>query len=126
MLVTGPDTFKYYQIKDGEFEPSHTQINNTDPDRAINTRLTCHAWMADGCLVICNEVGQIVLCDTDGSYKAYIKDSPTAEGVKIDVIVPFSRGFIIAGREQIFVYEKSEDPSAPYKSVSNPLQVQME
>ena len=34
MLVTGPDTFKYYEIdKENQISPSHTQINNTDPNR---------------------------------------------------------------------------------------------
>jgi hypothetical protein len=82
--------------------------------------------LADGKLAVCNDVGQVILCDTDGSYIAYIPDSPFNEQVKIDVIQSFSRGFIIAGNEHIYVYEKTEDPSAPYRSVANPLQVKME
>jgi len=62
-----------------------------------------------------------MLCETDGSYLSYIPDSPTDEGVKIDVIVPFSRGFIIAGNEHIYVYERTEDPGAPYRLVAAPL-----
>jgi len=115
-------------LEDKQFEPSHTQINNTkiDPNRKIFTRFTCHAWLSDGKLAVCNDVGQIILCDTDGSYIAYIPDSPFNEQVKIDVIVAFSRGFIISGNEHIYVYEKTEDPSAPYRSVANPLPVKMD
>jgi len=82
--------------------------------------------MYDGRMVVCTELGEIILCETDGSYMAYIPDSPADEEFKIESIVSFSRGFIIAGNGQIFAYEKTEDPKVPYRLITNPIEVKME
>ena len=43
IVVTGPDTYKYYKYEDGAFEADHTQVNNKDKD--LTTKYSCHAWM---------------------------------------------------------------------------------
>jgi len=83
--------------------------------------------MHDGRLVIGTEVGELILLETDGSYMAYISDSPVGEGFKIESIVSFSRGFIIGGNGLIYVYERTEDPRTPYKLIAdNPIEVKMD
>ena len=112
VVVTGMDTYKYYRIEDGAFQADHTQVNNKDKDIEISTKYSCHGWMQDGRLIVCTELGEIILCETDGSYMAYIPESPSEdEGApfKIEAITPFSRGFIVSGENKIYAYEKTED-----------------
>ena len=83
--------------------------------------------MHDGRLVIGTEIGELILLETDGSYMAYISDSPVGDEFKIECIVSFSRGFIIAGEGLIYVYERTEDPRNPYKLIAdNPFEVKMD
>lgn len=124
MVVTGNDTYKYYKIEENEFEAEHTQVNNADVE--LTSKYTCHAWMHDGRLVVCTEVGEIILCETDGSFLTFIPDSPTDEAFKIECIQSFSRGFIVAGNGLIYAYEKCEDGGAPYRLITNPIEVRLE
>jgi len=110
-------------MKDGEFEANHTQVNNKDRD--ITTRYSCHTWMSDGPLILCTEVGEIIVLDDDGSYMSFVPDSPMND-FKIEAIVSFSRGFIVAGNGLIYAYEKSEDPRALYRQITEPINVQMD
>jgi len=112
------DTYKYYSIVDleagaKEFQADHTQVNNKDSDVDISTKYSCHSWMQDGRLIVCTELGEIMLLETDGAYMAYIPESPRYEDrdtvFKIESITPFSRGFIVAGENKIYAYEKTED-----------------
>ena len=127
VVVTGMDTYKYYQIEDVgdkkvEFQAQHTQVNNKD--RELSTKYSCHAWMQDGRLVVCTELGEVMLLETDGSFMAYIPESPIEEegGFKIEAIVAFTRGFIVSGEDKIYAYEKTEDPHVPYRMISNPTE----
>ena len=66
--------------------------------------------MTDGRIVVCTELGEIMLLETDGSFLAYIAESPVEEEEwKIEAIYPFSRGFIVSGEDKIYAYEKTED-----------------
>jgi WD40 repeat protein len=87
--------------------------------------------MNDGRLVVCTEVGEIILCESDGLFMNYIPESPTDEAFKIEAVMPFSRGFIIAGNEngigKFYAYEKSEDPRVAYRLISKePYEVKMD
>ena len=124
IVVTGPDTYKYYKYEDGAFEADHTQINNKDKD--LTTKYSCHAWMQDGRLVVCTEVGEIIVLETDGSYSAFVPDSPVENEFKIEAIVATARGFIIAGDGLIYAFEKSEDPRIPYRLITEPIEVKMD
>ena len=46
--------------------------------------------------------------------------------LKIEAIVTFSRGFIIAYKGQIYAYEKTEDPRAPYRLIGEPIDTKMD
>lgn len=122
IVVTGPDTFKYYRFEDEELQASLTQINKKDAD--ITTRYSCHTWMHDGRLIVCTEVGEIIVLEDDGEYVAFLQDSPSQEDeFKIECISPMKNGFIVAGNGRIYIYEKMEDSHAPYKQLTDPLDV---
>ena len=57
---------------------------------------------------------------------SYIPESPTDENQKIEAIVSFSRGFIVASKGYIYAYEKTEDPRFPYRRIGEPIEVKME
>jgi hypothetical protein len=124
VIVTGNDTYKYYKIEENEFEAEHTQLNNKDMD--ITTRYSCHCWMTDGRLIVCTEVGEIILIETDGSYLGAIMDDSIEPGFKIECVIPFGRGFIIAGNGLIYAFEKTEDSSQPYRLIVGPVEVKLE
>lgn len=122
VVVTGPDTFKYYRIEEGELQPALTQINNKDRD--ITTRYSCHTWMTDGRLIVCTEVGEIIILEDDGEFVAFLQDSPMQEeDFKIEAICPMQRGFLVAGNGRIYVYEKLDDPKAPYRQICEPIDI---
>ena len=59
-----------------------------------------------------------MLLETTGDYKMLLPESP-GEGFYIECIVPYDKGFIIAGENgQIFIYEKSEEAKNPYHRVA--------
>ena len=82
--------------------------------------------MHDGRLIVCTEAGEIILCETDGSYMSYIPESPIEEDrnapFKIESITPFSRGFIVSGKNKIYAYEKTEDQRVPYRLITRPIE----
>mgnify|MGYP000049844968 FL=1 len=82
--------------------------------------------MQDGRLVVCTEVGEIIVLETDGSYSAFVPDSPVENEFKIEAIVATARGFIIAGDGLIYAFEKSEDPRIPYRLITEPIEVKMD
>jgi len=82
--------------------------------------------MSDGKLVLCTEAGEIILCETDGSFLAFIEDSPVSEGFVIECIVAFSRGFIVAGDGQIYAYEKADSEKSPFRLITEPLNVSID
>jgi len=129
VVVTGMDTYKYYQIVDKEdkkveFEADHTQVNNKD--RELSTKYSCHCWMNDGRLVVCTELGEIMVLETNGEFLAYVPESPIEdEGeFKIEAITAFTRGFIVSGEDKIYAYEKTEDPNVLYRPIGMPTESQ--
>lgn len=83
--------------------------------------------MQDGRLIVCTELGEIMLLETDGAYMGFIPESPKyleGQNFKIESITPFSRGFIVAGKEKIYAYEKTEDQRTPYRLITKPVECQ--
>ena len=113
VLVTGNGTFKYYKVSESN-SLKNTQNAIGKKESHISNNYTCHAWLQDGRLLVCTDQGEIMLLESDGSYKMLISDSP-GDGFYIDCITTFSKGFIIGGDNgRIYIYEKSEDPKVPY------------
>ena len=90
----------------------HQSINKKD--QTTSTNYTCHAWLPDGRILVCNDFGDILLLESGGEYKYQLPEAP-GSGFKIEKILIFSKGFIICGDfGQIQVYEKSEEVKNPY------------
>ena len=126
VFVTGPDSFQYYQLEDGELEKKLTLINSKDRD--ISTKYSCHCWMPDGRLIVCTEIGEVIILEDDGAFVAFLEDSPIIQEDKfrIEVVIPMQRGFLVAGNGKIYVYEKVDDSKAPYRMITEPLEVQLD
>jgi hypothetical protein len=131
----GVDTYRFLRIDanpgatQAEFTQEHTRVNNAD--RELTTKYVCQAWMGDGRLIVCTEVGEIFLCEESGSYMTYIPESPTDDNFKLEACVAFSRGFIVAGNEngngKFYAFEKCEDPKVAYRLINKePITVRME
>jgi WD40 repeat protein len=76
-----------------------------------------------GRLILCTEAGEIMLLETSGEYMAFVGESPSLinSGLdfKIECIVPFSRGFLIAlDNGLVYAYERTEDPRNPYRKIN--------
>jgi len=112
-LVTGNGTFKFYRVNENNsLKNTHNAI--TKKESHISNNYTCHAWLPDGRLLVCTDQGEIMLLESDGSYKMLLSDSP-GDGFHIECILTFTKGFIIGGDNgRIYIYEKSEDPKVPY------------
>ena len=80
----------------------------------VSNHFTCHTWLPDGRLIVCTDQGEIMLLESSGEYKTLL--TGPGDGVYIESIITYSKGFLIAG-EKIIVYEKSEDPKNPYTRV---------
>lgn len=90
-------------------------------------------------MIVCTEVGEIILCETDGSFMNFIPESPVDnDDFKIEAVIPFSRGFIIAGNSsgadgvngnggKFYAYEKCEDDRVAYRLISKePFEVRVD
>jgi len=82
--------------------------------------------MNDGRLVVCTELGEIMVLETNGEFLAYVPESPIEdEGeFKIEAITAFTRGFIVSGEDKIYAYEKTEDPNVLYRPIGMPTESQ--
>ena len=84
----------------------------------ISNNFTCHTWLPDGRLIVCTDMGEIMLLESSGDYKMLLAESP-GEGFFIECIITYSKGFIIGGENgQIMIYEKSEEPKNPYHKIA--------
>lgn len=114
-VVTGHDTYKFFELDGENIEAKHSQLNKKDPD--LSTEYTCHTWTSDGLLLVCTAAGEIIVCESTGEYKCVVPDSPL-QGFRIECIAGFVKGFIVAGDNgQIFIYEKTEDLDDPFKKM---------
>ena len=137
-MVTGQEFYRFYRLDGAVLKPQNVSINKRDSDVHFSTNYTCHAWMADGRFVICNDHGQIFLLDQAGEYKGITIGDPKKEPFPIHSITTYSgsqgdasggaaaggkgghkSGFIVAGESgRIRVFVKSDaDPKKPYVRV---------
>ena len=67
-----------------------TQHSITRRDgEAHSTNYTCHTWLADGKLAICNDLGQILILEPGGDCKGSAGDS-RKESFPINAIYPYT------------------------------------
>lgn len=88
--------------------------------------------MTDGRLVVCTAIGEVILCSDEGQFICLLGETPIENNGRtetIEAITPYSRGFLVAGNENIYAFEKSTDPKSGqyYKLVNRrPIEVKIE
>ena len=116
-LLTGPNNIFKYLKKDGDhvITTAHTQINNIEQGRKISKNFTCHSWSKEtGDILVCTDNGEMVMCDNDGQYRAFILDSPMGE--PIQQVTALEKGFVVAQKNSFWIYRSSKvDDRAPLK-----------
>jgi hypothetical protein len=129
MVVVGMDTYRFLNYEEKEFSEALIQINGKD--REMSSKYCCHAWMGNSNLIVCTEIGEIILCGMDGAFELYIPESPTEDNFKLEAIIPFSRGFIVGGNEngnaKFYAFEECDDPKIGYRLINRePISLRME
>ena len=66
----------------------HSSITRRDGE-AHSTNYTCHTWLVDGKLAICNDLGQILILEPSGDCKGSAGDS-RKESFPINAIYPYT------------------------------------
>lgn len=75
LLVTGKNTYRFFRMQEThQMKVIHTAIQKKD--LAISTNYTCHTWLSDGRILICNDQGDIVLLESTGDFKMVLSESP--------------------------------------------------
>lgn len=121
--MTGPaDTFKYYKVvvdesKQTQLVPTHTQINSIEEGRNFSQNYTCHAWSEETTeILVCTDEGEMLICNNDGDYRAFILDSP--QGTCIKSVIGFSSGFLVAIENAFLVYRSFKgDERMPFQKI---------
>jgi hypothetical protein len=138
IVVSGNDFFKYFKQEQSALKLMHSSITRRDGE-VHSTNYTCHSWLADGKLAICNDLGQILILEGSGDYKGATAGDARKESFPINAIYPYTgvssnnneamqntgakgsqkSGFIVAGENgQIRVFFKSDqDTKRPYLRV---------
>ena len=98
-VVTGPNTFKYYKIKDHHrnFREVHSQLRPHGRDE-VSSIYTCHTWAKDKVqLVVATASGDIMVCAMSGEFHSYVQQSPF--GHRIDSVCAYSQGLLFGGQD---------------------------
>ncbi len=68
MLVTGPQTYKYFKLlEDKDLQSKQSTLNKKE--QHISSNYTCHCWLADGKFLVGTDQGDIIYCDSNGDFK---------------------------------------------------------
>mmetsp|Transcript_31019 Transcript_31019/g.42984 ORF Transcript_31019/g.42984 Transcript_31019/m.42984 type:complete len:1197 (+) Transcript_31019:119-3709(+) len=105
-LITccGNQIFKSFRVSESHLKPLAPMLGKREPQM-----YTCHAWLPEEKerVVVGTDQGELLLVE-GGELKASLA-SP-AEGVSIESILPFSKGFVVGGDMGLLsLYEKTED-----------------
>ena len=143
VIVTGAGGFYRYLKLDGQnLKIIPNVIHRRDNEAHFSDNYTCHAMLADGRFVICNDLGQIILLDHAGEFKGITVSDNRKDTFPITAITTFQgvsneatgaaagqgkaaggakSGFIVAGESgRIRVFVKSDvDPKKPYERVAS-------
>ena len=89
VVCSGNEFFKYFKQEQNALKMMHSSINRRDGE-VHSTNYTCHAWLADGRLAMCNDLGQILLLESSGDYKGITAGDSRKESFPINAIYPYS------------------------------------
>ena len=89
VVCSGNDFFKYFRLETNTLKLIWSTINRRDGE-VHSTNYTCHSWLADGRLAMCNDLGQILLLESSGDYKGITAGDPRKEAFPINAIYPYT------------------------------------
>jgi hypothetical protein len=82
VLITGPQTYKFYKITENNaLTPSKTSLNKKE--QHISSHYTCHCWLADGKFLVGTDQGDIIYCESNGDFKLLLHQDPQMDGFYI-------------------------------------------
>ena len=55
LLVTGKELFKFFKVDNQNLKIIHNQISKKESD--VDATYTCHTWLPDGKIAVCNDKG---------------------------------------------------------------------
>lgn len=91
ILLTGKDVFKYYKLlENNTLKMMHSHVPKKEADVSKNYK--CHAWLFDGRFIVCTDLGQIMLFESDGQYKQVQISDPKKPSFPINSCLPFTIG----------------------------------
>jgi hypothetical protein len=83
--------FKYYRVLDNNtIKMMQGQVPKKEQD--ISKNYTCHAWLNDGKFIVCTDLGQIMLFESNGDYKQVQISDPKKPSFPINSVLPFTIG----------------------------------
>ncbi|KAF4719120.1 hypothetical protein FOZ63_027986, partial [Perkinsus olseni] len=108
--IIGEGIFKLYRIGDGVMKPLPVQPANKNREgENTNFNFTCQAWLAEGCLLIGSEKGELFLYESNGEFKGTVSTGP-GEHRSCLCAVATAKGFVLGGVDSTMrVYERSLD-----------------
>lgn len=71
-IVTGPNYFRYLKVDDGavlkDSIDTSSNVHDVQPihGQGISTNYTCHCWTPDVTLLVCTDLGDIMILNYDG------------------------------------------------------------
>lgn len=92
IVVTGNEHYRYLKLDGSTLKVQPVQINRRENEAYFSQNYTCHAWLADGRFIICNDQGQIMIMESTGEYKGFTAGDPRKESFPIWAVTTFTGG----------------------------------
>ncbi|KAJ9467512.1 77 kDa echinoderm microtubule-associated protein [Diplonema papillatum] len=105
VCVSGNGVFKFFRFAEGQLKPAAGGMGKREPQNIL-----CHRWLRDTPerVVASTDTGDLLLIE-NCEFKCVLPLSPS-DGLSIDVIAAYSKGFICGGADgTIHVYEQSDE-----------------
>ncbi|EAR92035.2 WD40 domain protein (macronuclear) [Tetrahymena thermophila SB210] len=125
IVAIGTGAIKPYKLgADGQFKQKDPPfVKKESKDQAHSPNYLSYCILQDGYMVIGTDMGEILLFQPSCEFKTILASSPKNEQFAIQCIQPYSKGFLVGGKEcTILFYEKDVDLKNPYKLCSKKIQ----
>ena len=124
--IIGNSIFKMYKVlPDDSLKLKDPLMNKKDvKELGHSQNYLSYCLLRDENLIIGTDQGELLLFNNNWEYKSVLNSSPY-DGFPIEVMLPYSRGFLVAGvNATIYQYEKHEgDLKIPYIKLDKKIQV---
>jgi len=105
VCVSGNGVFRFFRLQEGQLRPTPGQpLGKRDPQNFLS-----HCWLPpDDRIVVSTDSGDLLLVE-NSEFKCVLQGSPS-EGLSIDAIIAYAKGFICGGdMGLVFIFERSDD-----------------